>query len=62
MDLSIEQKIEILEHEIKNLEYGKQWYSNSPLHSNQLKRTIQMNAYDNRIQDKYKQIKKLSKS
>jgi hypothetical protein len=56
-----EQKIELLEHEIKNLEHMIHHYSKSSVHSNPLKQTAFLNSLRERIKLKESQIKKLAK-
>jgi hypothetical protein len=56
-----EQKIQLLELDIKNLEDMIHHYSKSSVHSNPLKQTAFLNSLKERIKLKESQIKKLAK-
>lgn len=56
-----EQKIEILELEIKNLEDKIHYYSKSRFYTNEIKHLAFMNSLAERIKLKESQIKKLRK-
>ncbi|MQP63373.1 hypothetical protein GFJ99_11770 [Flavobacterium sp. LMO6] len=55
------QKIELLEHDIKNLEDMIHHYSKKSVHSNQMKHLAFMNSLAERIKLKQSQIKKMKK-
>lgn len=59
--LNPEHQIEMLEHEITLNEYKIRFYTNAPLYQDQLRQTIDIKKYNDRIADKYKQIAKLKK-
>ena len=59
--LNPEHQIEMLEHEITLNEDKIRFYTNAPLYQDQLRQTIDIKKYNDRITDKYKQIAKLKK-
>ena len=56
-----EQKVELLEHDIKNIEDMIHHYSKKSVHTNQMKHLAFMNSLAERIKLKQSEIKKLRK-